>query len=198
VFKTTKEWEGRELLGSDSEAEGYKPFTFTCKGEAILEDNDGRTKVQMYPIAPRQQHEAVQRKLAMLGGVVEKLDLSQPAEPEPELLGPSGSLLGPFEGEPDPRLKLLHDVIAVATPTAEQIAADPLCEFVVQTDPLVELLRKHSSEYKGLTSSDLRKRMEGFGLRSHQKNYDDGVTKASRRGWWLSEINNVIYNQGEN
>jgi hypothetical protein len=92
----------------------------------------------------------------------------------------------------------LRDIIA--TPTSEQIAADPLSEFVIQTDPLVELLRKSGKKYSDLTSSELRKRLQAFELTSHQKNLPEDANgkRPSRTGWWLSEINNIINNQGEN
>jgi hypothetical protein len=88
---------------------------------------------------------------------------------------------------------LLRDIIAVATPTSEQISADPLSEFVIQTDPLVELLRKSGKKYADLTSSELRQRLGAFELKSHQKNLTEVDGKRpSRTGWSFSEINEVI------
>jgi hypothetical protein len=94
----------------------------------------------------------------------------------------------------DPRYRLLYDILEVATPTAGQILDDPLSEFVIQTDPLVELLRKHSAEYKSLDNGELRKKLSKFGLRVHQKNLPttwDGK-RPNRTGWHFAEINDVI------
>lgn len=191
------QWETQALCGDDAQRMGYKPHDPNHTPGTVVVAGDG--PLRRFQVAELTEDQ--QRAIAARGGAVEKLNLKFDAPDlkfDPETFNTlNGELLGPSEAQPDPRLKLLHDVIAVATPTAEQVAADPLSEFVVQTDPLVGMLRKHSPEYKSLTTSDLRKRMEGFGLRSHQKNYDDGSTKASRRGWWFSEIHNII-NKGDN
>lgn len=96
---------------------------------------------------------------------------------------------------PDPRYRLLYDILDVATPTAGQILDHPLNKFVIQTDPLLEKLRKHESgEYKKLDRSELIKRLGKFGLRSHQKNLTptwDGK-RPNRTGWHFEEINDVI------
>jgi hypothetical protein len=61
VFKTAKEWESREMLGGTSEAEGFKPFYFSRKGEAVAQDPEGRTKLRVYPVDGKQQRASLER-----------------------------------------------------------------------------------------------------------------------------------------
>jgi len=189
------QWETATLCGDDAQRMGYKPHDPNHTPGTVVVAGDG--PLRRFQVA--ELTESQQQVIGQRGGVVEKLNLRDELSSSTTSDDTTTDFSTTNEGAKpvvDPRLKLLHDVIEVATPTAEQIAADPLCEFVIQTDPLLALLQKSSSEYRTMTSPQLRDRLKGFGLESHQKNYERDGMKSSKRGWWLSEINNII--EGEN
>ena len=165
VFKTAKEWEGRELLGGTSEAEGFKPFTFKRKGEAVIRDEAGRSKLRVYPLGNKQQRSSIERALAMRGGAVTKLDIAQdttwvnsvPESAEPQVTACLEETL-------------LRDILAVSKATPEQIAENPAREHAVHLDDLTDLLRESAGDYKTLGDDEVRKRLFAVGVKTDQAN----------------------------